>query len=56
MLSKVWGELYPALFFSLGKFLHCGNKEIGKFFFLGINLEKHANKLENFSKSQKPQN
>lgn len=56
MHSKVWGEIYPAFFFSLLQFSHCGNKEIGKFFFLNINSEKNAKKLENFSKLQKPQN
>jgi hypothetical protein len=28
MQSKAWGEIYPAFFFSLGGFSHCGNKEI----------------------------
>jgi hypothetical protein len=42
--------------FSFLQFSHCGNKEIGKFFFPNINSEKNAKKLENFSKLQKPQN
>jgi hypothetical protein len=33
MHSKVWGEIYPAFFFSLREFSHCGNKEVGNFFF-----------------------
>jgi len=51
MQSKVWGKIYAAFFFSsLLEFSHCGNKEIGKLFSPSIN------KLENFSKLQKPQN
>jgi hypothetical protein len=57
MQSKVWGKIYPELlFFFWVNFCIVATKKLGSFFFPSINSEKHAKKLENFSKLQKPKN